>query len=170
LADAAGYPSGFDMDIWTNVGNNEETNNLMIDYWTKSGFVRPKNLPKQRQEYFDNVTYAATFKGISGTSSGAGGATDVDYILFRNFYSKGPVSAVVDPKTDEFHIRQRRELDPQKRAAIIKEWQLYCANVMNCIPTRHLFATWTFEWPWLHNSNQPAHLQWLDSNMPRRNG
>jgi hypothetical protein len=33
----------------------------------------------------------------------------------------------------------------------------------------HGFPPWRFEWPWLHNVNQP-YLHWLDPNMPGRNG
>ena len=39
--------------------------------------------------------------------------------------------------------------------------------------THHLFGSFRFDWPWLHNVNydlQQGHKHWLDANMPRRNG
>jgi hypothetical protein len=63
------------------------------------------------------------------------------------------------------------------------------ADFMPAVPGRHLYTTFRFRWPWLHNAGfgdwgdpsaigpSPAngwpiakgHLQWLDANMPNRN-
>jgi hypothetical protein len=52
------------------------------------------------------------------------------------------------------------------------------AKNFQLIPGSHRFSGWSFEWPWLHNVNwgpnnrswSDHYLNWLDSNMPRRNG
>ena len=77
----------------------------------------------------------------------------------------------------------RRETDLQKRIQLVKDLQMAAGEFFPTVPRPHMFTTFTFRWPWLHNTNHGwngnsldgrpiwgGHKQWLDANMPRRNG
>jgi len=170
LVSAAGNPSGFDIQMNVLAGSNQDIIDLINGFYKKTDFIRVNVVALQRQEFYDNTIYSPNFKGMTGTSSGAGGATDQDYVLAQIYKTGGPQATFSDPKMDEFVLAQRRAVDFGKRAEILKDWQRYAATVFYHLPTRHVSGTWSFEWPWLHNTNEPGHLQWLDANMPRRNG
>jgi hypothetical protein len=79
---------------------------------------------------------------------------------------------------------QRREIDFTKRAQIIKDIQMYASQKFYLNPGRSLYTSFSFRWPWLHNSTyaqnryaselgaavpeQGGHLHWLDAAMPNR--
>ncbi|MPZ49401.1 MAG: hypothetical protein GEU75_08920 [Dehalococcoidia bacterium] len=181
LVEAAGYPDGFEIDVWCLINSREERQNLMLDNWKRfenDTKIRVNPVWKVRAEYYENLVYSNTFKGVQCTSGGSGGATDVDYVMFNNYYSEGRASTFPDPKIDEMVEAQRRELDPLKRAAIVKDWQKLVATLFPIQPTAHMFGTWDVEWAWLHNGNHrrgergalPSHVWWLDKSMPRRDG
>jgi peptide/nickel transport system substrate-binding protein len=170
LVVAAGHPNGFDIEYVALVGSRVEVQQLMIDELKKSTLIRPKELFWNMQQYYDDIIYSANFKGLQITSAGGGSSVDIDYVLFQNFHSGGPATAYPDPKMDELIRRQRREMDYEKRVEALHEFQRYAARTFNIEPTWLPFGSFGFEWPWLHNVNQEGYLQWLDPNMPRRNG
>jgi hypothetical protein len=97
--------------------------------------------------------------------------------MYRDYHSSrvGGV-AFPDAKVDAYADQQRNEVDYQKRLALIKEIELYLAERFLMNPGRNTFTTFSFRWPWLHNSNYSSgnpyfggHLQWLDKDMPNRN-
>jgi ABC-type transport system substrate-binding protein len=171
LLDAAGYGNGFEIDVWggTSGSANPEQQKLVLDEWRK-------NLPMIKfvdhfigiQEFYDRVLLTAEYKGIMLPHGSVG--NDVDYLLFKQYHRTGIANAFPDPKADELVEAQRKAVDPDKRIAILKDIQLYEAEKFQLIPSFILSASWSFAWNWLHNTNQPPHLQWLDPNMPRRNG
>jgi ABC-type transport system substrate-binding protein len=121
-----------------------------------------------RQEFNDEVLLKMNFKGVIYPRNSVG--TDVDYWLSRSFHSKGQNSTYTDAKVDELVDAQRTALDPNKRAEILKEFQRHLATKFYVVPPLGRWGAFTFQWNWLHNSNQPVHLQWLDPTTPRRNG
>ena len=175
---AAGYPDGFEMNYVQRTANN--TTIVHKDQLAASGVVRLKEEQVTQLDYSTRIVYGALHKGLVA-SSVSGSAPDVDYLIFRNYHSKGPASNYTDAKLDEIINNSRREMDPIKRAEHIKEFQRYVANTFNHLPGNHRFGGWRFEWPWLHNVNQVrgsrnetlggfSYLNWLDESMPRRNG
>jgi hypothetical protein len=79
---------------------------------------------------------------------------------------------------DQLAEAQRHELDFDRRVSLIQDFQLYQAQKFYIVPGRSLYTTFSFRWPWLHNSNYAdnlgsspdlgGHLQWLDPDMPNR--
>ena len=113
---------------------------------------------------------------------------DADYFVYRDYHSLGRVGSegiervpYPDPRIDRVAEAQRREIDPAKRFQYLKDFQILAAELMPALPGRHLFTTFTFRWPWLHNAHfgpggsppegRPiagSHWQWLSPDMPNR--
>jgi ABC-type transport system substrate-binding protein len=180
---AAGHPNGIEIDYQSRAGNAsaQEISTVQLDSWAKSGIVNANRINNTAQVYGDKIVALAEFKGMQYPASSSG--TDVDYLLYRNYHSNGPpnpwTGALADKDLDALVIAQRKEPDWNKRVAILKDVQRHVAKTFPLLPGPHRFSTWRFEWPWLHNVNQPftnrswpddSWLQWLDPDMPRRNG
>jgi peptide/nickel transport system substrate-binding protein len=183
LMSAAGHPNGIEIDYQSRAGNAsaQEISTVQLDSWAKSGIVNANRINNTAQVYGDKIVALAEFKGMQYPASSSG--TDVDYLLYRNYHSNGPpnpwTGALADKDLDALVIAQRKEPDWNKRVAILKDVQRHVAKTFPLLPGPHRFSTWRFEWPWLHNVNQPftnrswpddSWLQWLDPDMPRRNG
>jgi ABC-type transport system substrate-binding protein len=176
MLEAAGQGSGLDFDFYANAGQTTspsqsvvDTVNLYLDYWKKSGLIRPSMNWMTRQEWFDRVVYLSDVKGLGNQQSSSG--NDVDYLLGLDYYSKSvrfpPFSS---PQLDTIIEAQRREADPVRRAEKLKDFQRYCAEDFAQLPGQGRWTTFSFEWDWVRNTNNLGHLWWLDPNMPRRNG
>jgi ABC-type transport system substrate-binding protein len=178
LMTAAGYPDGVDMPLLaesTASGAGSDLWPIYHDEIKKSGIIRYQiELFADSRSYRDRVFQSNNnFKGRSWQSSG-GDIADVDYHLSRSFRSSGVTAAYVSPKMDELYDLQIRESDPVKRGAHLKEMQKEAAMLWPVGLGNHRAAGWTLEWPWLHNAGYPTltqgHKQWLDKDMPGRNG
>jgi ABC-type transport system substrate-binding protein len=164
-------------------GQFETPDQLVIDSMQKSGtlaldILRVPSAPEYRKYNIDRE-----MDGLAGTQIGSG-ANEADYYITRDYSSFGPFgseNAFTHPRIDEIQIAQRREFDPEKRNAILKEFQRFTAEWMPAISGRHQFTNFSMRWPWLHNLNygergsppegRPAlggHLHWLDPKMPGR--
>jgi ABC-type transport system substrate-binding protein len=163
-------------------GQFTDADQLVIDNVSKAGtfnldILRVASAPEYRKYQVDRE-----MDGIHGTEQGS--TNDVDYFIMRDYHSKGRADgrqAYAHAKIDELAAAQRRELDVEKRAAVLKEFQIFMAEWMPAIPGQHMFTTFQFRWPWLHNANygevtsppggRPSwggHLHWLDESMPNR--
>ena len=173
LLAAAGFPDGFEIDAYTATGTSAygPEYRARVDLQTtelrKVGIVL-KEIALLNQEYQQKVLFGRNFKGLMANDNSR--ADTLDYILSRYYESKLPTSAFPDPVIDDIAVRNRQEIDPVKRNEIAKEFQRYQAKKFYQIPVDGVFGAWSFRWPWLHNLNQPEHLQWLDPSMPKRNG
>ncbi|MPZ47908.1 MAG: hypothetical protein GEU75_01090 [Dehalococcoidia bacterium] len=167
LLAAAGHASGIDLGMLIQIGNEVDQMGLLLDEYNRFGLIRIIPREVNRTEFFADGVYSRSFQGIRMPYPSAG--TDVDYLFYR-FYHGSSLNVYPDAKLDELIDAQRRAIDPLKRAAIIKDLQLHIATTFCVNVGSHPFSTWNFEWPWLHNVNQTGELQWLDPNMPRRNG
>jgi ABC-type transport system substrate-binding protein len=178
LIAAAGFPDGFEMNFVVRTSNN--TTIVHRDHLNASGIVRLKEEQVTQLDYSTRIVYGAEHRGLV-VSAISGSAPDVDYLLFRNYHSRGPAATYPEPKLDEIIDKSRREMDPIKRADHIKEFQRYVSSTFNNLPGAHRAGGWRFEWPWMHNVNQVkgsrndtlgnfSYLNWLDEAMPRRNG
>lgn len=139
---------------------------------TFKGFLEADGLFKLKQvnppyatEYLPKYYWnKADFNGI------AVGATtdypaDPDGHIFSYYHSKGSRQKVafkgtetIDAKSDSMIEAQRRELDPEKRVQLVRDWQKYAATTMPTVPFPGLASTFTFAWPWF--GNYGVHRAW----------
>ena len=141
---------------------------------TFKGFLEADGLFKLKQvnppyatDYLPNYYWnKGDFKGIAvaATTDYPG---DPDGHIFSYYHSKGSRQKVafkgtetIDAKMDKMIEDQRRELDPQKRVQMIKDWQKYAATTMPTIPFPNTISgtTFTFYHPW--NGNAGVHRAW----------
>jgi peptide/nickel transport system substrate-binding protein len=167
-------------------GQFEVPDQLVIDSLKKTGtfdldILQVPTAPEYRKYNVDRE-----MEGLAGTQIGS--SNDADYFVTRDYSRFGPFGeqqAFPHAKIDEFQKAQRKEVDPERRNAVLKEFQIFMAEWMPSIPGRHAFTTFSFRWPWLHNVNygppisasvgppagrpvQGGHLHWLDKAMPNR--
>jgi peptide/nickel transport system substrate-binding protein len=181
LAVAAGHNDPIPLPFYVNTtGQLPENNQLVIDSLKRAGVFNVDVKQMTANEFRVNINVEGRYDGTQQQSGAAG--NNIDYVLFRDYHRTAQGGGVAPPfpdtKIDAYAEAQRRELDFEKRNAIIKETQLYLAEKMFLVPGRSLHTTFSFRWPWLHNSNYApnlaswpdlgGHLHWLDANMPNR--
>jgi ABC-type transport system substrate-binding protein len=160
-----------------------EGDQLIFDGLQQSGVFKPTAVRYTDQPAQRLCRSLRECSGFSETAIGE----DVDYWL-AEYSSTGarpggePAPIMIDPRIDRIKAAYRRELDPEKRGALLKELQPVLAEFMPAVPAIDLYGTFSFRWPWLHNINHGdptgvygrpiwgGHKQWLDAAMPRRNG
>jgi hypothetical protein len=121
--------------------------------------------------------------GLACDSKAGATGNEVDYVIFFDYNSTPHLITIPypDPRMDAIAEAQRRELDFDKRSGLLKDFQHLAAELMQTIPGQHIYPTFSFRWPWLHNTNHGelgspppgreawgSHLHWLDVNMPNR--
>jgi ABC-type transport system substrate-binding protein len=184
LISAAGHsgPVPLFLPVRLTQGVFSDADQLVIDSFQAAGtfaldILRVPSAPEYRKYQVDRE-----MDGLHGSQQSS--SNDVDYFIMRDYHSQGRADgrqAYAHPKIDEFAAAQRRELDVEKRATVLKEFQVFMAEWMPAIPGQHMYTTFRFRWPWLHNTNygetgsppggRPAwggHLHWLDPDMPNR--
>ena len=112
--------------------------------------------PDYQTDYLPKIYYGkGDFKGIA-----IGASTqypDVDGYMFAYYHTTGARQKVAfqgkngDAKSDSLIEAQRKELDANKRIAIIQDWQRYMATKMLMIPFPGQAETFTLSWPWTGN-------------------
>jgi ABC-type transport system substrate-binding protein len=175
LTAAAGYSGPIDLPIYISGSELNDGDTLLFKYLDEGGIFKAERKFTPANEYRTTINVDGKYDGTQGQSGASG--NDIDYVMYRDYHSSrvGGV-AFPDAKVDAYAEAQRREPDYQKRIELIKEIQLYLAERFLMNPGRNTFTTFSFRWPWLHNSNYGdqtpyigGHLQWLDADMPRRN-
>jgi ABC-type transport system substrate-binding protein len=187
LLAAAGHEKGFEFDFYDNkdVGASptytpayyERHQVIMREYQRAlgGGIFKPNMVLIPYREWADQILIKWPMKGFV-ISWGNGG--DVDNVVFRLWHSSN-APAFPDAKLDDYIMKQRQIADPVARAGVLKEMGKYLAEFFPSIPTQGMNGTFSFEWPWLHNSypypnlDTPSvngHKQWLDPSTPKRNG
>jgi peptide/nickel transport system substrate-binding protein len=172
LMSAVGYPDGAELDWYTPSAPTgcqplpaEET--LVIDQYNQSGVVK---MNSHQFPVSDSATYYQT-EEFSGMLSPLCAGGPPDFYIHRTYVTGESTAAFIgDPKMDDIAQRQRVEFDPQKRVEILKEFQRYAAELMWVIPADGNVGSFAYMWPWLHNFNRMSYQQWLDKDMPRRDG
>jgi ABC-type transport system substrate-binding protein len=185
LMQAAGYNNPVDLPFFTLPvgGQVVEDNQLVIDSLKAAGLfnvdVRLSPNATEHRTIRTELKVDGLIEEI-GTSG-----SDVDRHVYRTLHSQGnqPRSPqpFPDARLDSLVNASRRELDVEKRFGILKDMQKLAAEHMMFVPGRHMFTTFGFRWPWLHNIGQGnagspptgnpslgGHLQWLDTDMPNR--
>lgn len=185
LTGAAGHAGLLDIQ-WTvlpEAGELPEQEGLAIDSLNKSGVFEVNVKTSANTVEHRECRSLGNCVGLAQS----GIAEDPDYIL-RKYHSEGarPGAEIAYPNADIDRIADtyRLELDAQKRLALLKELQMVAAKHFPTVPFVHDFTSFSFRWPWLHNLNHGdlsgqgtdgrpvwgGHVQWLDPDMPRRNG
>jgi peptide/nickel transport system substrate-binding protein len=175
LTSAAGYNDPIVLPYHVSgTGDIATENQLVIDSLMNSGVFKidVKQIPAA--EYRTNINVNRAYSGTQSPNSGEG---NFDYLWFNDYWS-GRLGGTTFPDTmlDSLLVAQRREMDFERRGALVKELQLYLAQKFYVNPALHQFTTFSIRWPWVHNSNYGpsypdvgGHLQWLDKDMPDRN-
>lgn len=162
LLTAAGFPNGIDTEFrYISTG---EYGSLFPKYcevfkgMLEDGgqFKLQQINPDYQTEYLPKIYYGkGDFKGIA-----VGASTeypDVDGYMFAYYHTQGPRQKVAfmaqggDAKSDGLIEAQRKELDFNKRIAIIKEWQSYMATKFLMVPFPGQATTYSLYWPWIGN-------------------
>lgn len=162
LLQAAGYQNGIDTEIrWISTPQYGTTfpkhAELFKDMFEDGGnFELRQANPDYQTEYLPKIYFGkGDFKGIA-----VGASTqfpDIDQFMFAYYHTKGPRQKVAfqgnggDARSDSLIESQRKELDPKKRADIVKDWQRYMATRMLMIPYPGQSPVFDLAWPWVGN-------------------
>ena len=183
LVAAAGVTPPIEINYYTlptggGTGISPEASQLVIDGLNQSGLFKVNVVRALNQVEERLCRSLRQCSGMAATAT----SEDVDYYIAEYSSSgsrPGGEPAITDPRIDNAKVAYRRELDPQKRAALLQDLQLVLAEFMPAVPSIDMFTSFSFRWPWLHNVNygelrgRPAwggHKWWLDADMPKRNG
>jgi peptide/nickel transport system substrate-binding protein len=163
LMSAAGYPNGIDTEIRWVAGPLFGTDfdrqcGILKAMFEESGLFRLKELhPDYQTEYAAKIHFGkGDFKGIAIDPTSI--YPEVDQFIFALYHSQGSYQQVSlfgkepDAKNEQLIEAQRRELDPKKRADLIKEWQRYQAVQMMMVPWPGQSPGFSLFWPWIGNA------------------
>jgi ABC-type transport system substrate-binding protein len=183
LVSAAGFSMPIEINHYTLPGGGgslPDYDQLSIDALNQGGVFKPNVIRSLNTVEHRNCRSLRQCSGYARTTLPD---PDVDYLLAEYSSSgsrPGGEPAITDPRIDSGKDSYRREQDQAKRIQILKDLQAVYAEFMPSIPFISLHTTFSFRWPWLHNINHGdgvtgrpvlgSHRQWLDPNMPRRNG
>jgi ABC-type transport system substrate-binding protein len=171
LVSAAGYDKPIPLQYQTrsNTGSTADKQELILKYYRDSGLWDLDIKIWANNFYNDLINVGGQHDGVQQETGPAG--DDIDYLMYHDFHSTQLNGAAFpDAKIDAYCAEQRKAADLDKRVAILKEAQMYLATKFFYIPASSFNTTFSFRWPWLHNTTLRPHLQWLDADMPRRNG
>ena len=178
LLEAAGYTSAIEIpaayySMGTQYGNDYLTRVMMgWDLIEQSGLFKvAKRIALPFAEYLQTIYYDQDFNGACGGPEI--NATEVDSELYNWYHSKGvrfKAGGIKDPKVDDFVMRQRSELDDEKRKTIIHDFQKYMATKMYTIPYDGESVSYYFSWGYLRNTLWPGWNHFLRADYPDRNG
>jgi peptide/nickel transport system substrate-binding protein len=168
LLAAAGFANGFDMDGYMNGGTEYGTTvypqlvQVTVDQWKQNLNINVKINRVPYAEFRPNIYSARDFKGIC-IQQPEFTYNEVGQELFNWYHSKGGrFKSMTDPKVDDFIERQQKELDDNKRAAIIGDFQKYMAEKMYSVPGDGVSGGFGFQQPWYKNTAWPAYKEWID--------
>ncbi len=168
LLSAAGVATGFSMEGYMNGGTEYGTTvypqlvQVTIDQWKQNlNVIVNLNRPPYA-EFLPNFYNKRDYKGLV-VQQPEFTYNEIDQELFNWFHSKGGrYKSFPDPKVDDFIERQRKELDDNKRATIIHDFQKYMAEKMYSVPGDGVSGGFGFQQPWYKNTAFPGHLAWID--------
>jgi ABC-type transport system substrate-binding protein len=186
---AAGFEGGIDLEMFVPVSPNgaqpwPDELTLTRDAFNNSGLFRIKEtqVPNNAMTpYYQTNEYT----GFIGPVVASGGSPDTH---MARFYHETQATHAFrgDPKMMDILARYRQEFDYEARIEILHEFQRYAGEVFYHLPCEGGWGSFSFYWPWVHNitaggiphaygsgvgvNYQREHLQWLDADMPKRNG
>ncbi len=157
LMAAAGYKDGLRADSSFNAGTNYGANyHDMIEVVTGMledvGFKIDRKPREYQNDWLPNYFYAkGDFNGISWVPGAGRSAIGLFLQVFYHSSGQGNIPPGVDPKLDQMVEQQSREVDKQKRTAIIQDLQKYLATSMELVPYGYALPGFSLAWPWVGN-------------------
>lgn len=175
LMSAAGHGNGIEFDGYLNGGNEygttyyHESVTVIADEMAKTGLFRINLHRTPYAEYLPRVYQQRDFKGMS-INHPEFVYTEIDLNLFNWYHTNGARKKWIsnDSTLDAMIIRQRRELDHERRISIIHDIQKYLAERMEVVPGDGNSGGFGFRQPWVRNGAFPENLWWLEENAPNR--
>ena len=168
LMEAAGYKEPVEIEGFQHNGAQygsiyQEQGDLTVDGWNKSGLFKAKMTRLAYPQFLDQCYQKRDFKGVAVQQYDFV-YNETDLNLFNWYHSKGGRFHWVkgDTKLDDMIMKQRREIDAEKRTTIIHDIQKYMATVMGRMPGDGTSGGYGFQWPAVRNSAWPAYKTWLD--------
>jgi peptide/nickel transport system substrate-binding protein len=181
LLAAAGHAGGISTDItWIATGQYGTTFPLQAEVFkgmleAHGDFKLRQNNPDYQTEYLPRYWYIPSGTGdFNGINIGAYTTFfDVDGWLFAYFHSKSNTHNVGlgsqgDPRVDQLVEAQRKELDNNRRATIIKDLQRYLASKMYAVPWPGQASSFTLYWPWV--GNRGVYRTYIAEVFPQEEG
>lgn len=125
LLAAAGYPNGLPMDYLDKTPQYEAENVLLQAQLKKVGITM--NIMATDAAGASTALHTGKFT-LYPTANGIEG--DIDYLLYENYYSKSTsdYTGTADTQLDSMILGQRRETDPTKRLALLKDITRYMTS------------------------------------------
>ncbi|MCX6020963.1 MAG: ABC transporter substrate-binding protein [Chloroflexi bacterium] len=175
LADA-GYPNGFDTTLTC---ANYDTRHIsacefLVSAWKSIGVkatIKVVDPPTYSSSVFAGEGNFETYYGPQGLFM------EPDQWLSGYYYSTGPrnVNKINDPKLDKLIDDQRKELNPEKRKAIVLEIQRYLMDQYYHLHPRAI-TTNTAIWPWVggytpfqdYPTVRSIHYMWTDDGARKK--
>ena len=171
LMEAAGYTSPVEIEGFQHNGAQygsiyQEQGDLTVDGWNKSGLFKVKMTSLAYPQFLDQMYQKRDFKGVAVQQYDFV-YNETDLNLFNWYHSKGGRFHWVkgDTKLDDMIMKQRREIDAEKRTTVIHDIQKYMATVMGRFPGDGTSGGFGFQWPAVRNNAWPMYKTWLDKTM-----
>jgi peptide/nickel transport system substrate-binding protein len=177
LMSAAGHPNGIELDGFMNAGSEyglavyPELVQITTDEWARSGLFRVRIQRIPYPEYLQRIYHEKDYRGVAVQQPDFT-YNDVDSEIFNWYHSRGArlkfPSPIRDGQVDDFVMRQRREIDDNRRTQILYDFQRYMADKMYTFPGDGISGGFGFQQPWLMNTADAGHLHWIAADAPRR--
>ena len=189
--EAAGFSAPIPIDYhaqFQSSGDQTDEELLIIDSFKASGNFDPTVTRYNNRTQQRNCRSLGQCDGIVQSSS----TREADSVIFRDYHSEGNTSgdqAYPHAEIDRLALGQRQAKTVAERIGFLQEFLRFNADFMALLPYSDQFTTFVFRHPWVHNlghgqpwataaattipEGQPnlgGHLQWLDADMPGRNG
>jgi ABC-type transport system substrate-binding protein len=172
LMQAAGFNSPVEIDAYQHNGAQygsiyQEQGDITVDGWNKSGLFKANMNRLPYPQFLDQMYQKRDFKGIAVQQYDFV-YNEVDLNLYNWYHSKGGRFHWMkgDTKLDDMIMKQRREIDDQKRTDIIHDIQKHMAGSFGVIPGDGTSGGFGFVWPAVRNSAWPGYKEFLDKTMP----
>jgi ABC-type transport system substrate-binding protein len=172
---AAGHPNGIDIDGYMNGGNEygtayyHESVQVIADEMGKNNLFRVRLQRPPYPEYLPRIYQQRDFKGMSVNHPEFVYA-EIDLNLFNWYHTNGARKKWFsnDSRLDDMIVRQRRELDENRRLSIIHDIQKYMATKMEVIPGDGNSGGFGFRQPWVRNGAQTELKWWISPDAANR--
>jgi peptide/nickel transport system substrate-binding protein len=162
LLAAAGFPNGLSIDF-TYIKTGQYGTDYVQQADTLKGMLEATGDLKLRQNNPDYQTeFLPRYSDSRGDFDGMYVAAttvypDIDGHLFAYYHKAGSSAQIAfkgsggDEQSYAMIEAQRRELDPDKRTQIVKDWQKYMATKFAVLPFPGQAQQYSLAWPWVGN-------------------
>jgi peptide/nickel transport system substrate-binding protein len=164
LLTAAGYPNGIEFPI-SFITSGEygrewgQRNEAIMAMWAKGGVRARANVVDYTSVFAPQILRSkGNFDGVATFSNGGRSDPGLFLAVFLSSSGANNLVGTTFPELDQLVLKQRRELDRQKRIAQFHDIQRYCAEHMPLIPQGGHTETPALSWNGLRGPEQ--YFQW----------